>query len=537
MSASSSTNGERVWWRDGVVYQVYPRSWADSDGDGMGDLRGIIERLDYLEWLGVDALWLNPIMPSPNDDWGYDVSDYCDVHPELGSLADVEELVLRARERGMHVLLDLVPNHTSDRHPWFVESRSSRSARRRDWYVWADPKPDGAPPNNWLSVAGGPAWQLDRDTNQYYLHNFLASMPDLNWWNDEVRDAFDDILRFWFDRGIDGFRIDVAHGIVKDQALRDNLPATEEDHPAIRKLGQRQIYNMNRPEVHDVIRRWRRLSNGYEPARVLVGETWVLDLERMAAFYGQDDELHLAFNFPFIFSDLDPKQLREVVDLTDSLIPPEGWPVWTASNHDVQRFPTRWCGGDPAKIRCALIVLLTLCGTPFLYYGDEIGMLDTDLPDDAIRDGMGAPGSLNYPGRDPARTPMQWTGEPGAGFTSAEAAPWLPFGDYTSCNVADQRKDESSVLNFCRDLIALRRRFPDLQRGRYESIDSSDGVWAWRRGERTVVAINMSDDRGAVEGVDGAVLISTQRHRDHKTVRARLDLAPWEGVVISAPER
>ena len=261
------------WWRDGVIYQIYPRSFQDSSGDGVGDLPGIISRLDYLQWLGVDAIWLNPITVSPDADFGYDVADYCNVQPVLGDLRAVDDLIRAAGERGIKVLLDIVPNHTSDRHPWFIDARSSRTSRHRDWYVWADPKPDGSRPNNWVSAFGGPAWTLDKTTGQYYLHNFLPEQPDLNWWNPEVRDAFDAIYRFWFDRGVAGFRIDVAHGIVKDRELRDNPIATKDDPPHVRVVGQRMIYNVERPEVHDVLRHWRRLADGYTPPRVLLGET------------------------------------------------------------------------------------------------------------------------------------------------------------------------------------------------------------------------------------------------------------------------
>ena len=279
MTGANDERGDRgSWWRSGVLYQLYPRSFADSNGDGHGDLQGIIEHLDHLAWLGVDGIWLNPINPSPNADWGYDVADYTGVEPDFGDLDVLDRLVAGAGERGIRVILDLVPNHTSDRHPWFIDARSSRTARHRDWYVWADARPDGGPPNNWVSVFGGSAWTWDEPTQQYYLHNFLAEQPDLNWWNDEVREAFDDIVRFWFDRGISGFRIDVAHGIVKDVELRDNPSATPDDDDLARALGQRQEFSMNRPEVHDVLRRWRAIADAYEHDPILLGETWVADI-------------------------------------------------------------------------------------------------------------------------------------------------------------------------------------------------------------------------------------------------------------------
>jgi glycosidase len=328
-----------MWWRDGVLYQVYPRSFADTDGDGVGDLRGIVEHLDHLAWLGVDGLWLNPTFPSPNADWGFDVSDYRGVHPELGTLEDLDELVARAGERGIRVLLDLVPNHTSDEHPWFRE--------RRDFYVWREGR-DGGPPNNWLSVFGGPAWTRDDTTGLWYLHNFDPKQPDLDWWNEAVREEFDDIIRFWLDRGIAGFRIDVAHGIVKDRELRDNPEATEDDIAHFQRLGQRPVFSMNRPEVHDVLRRWRTVADPYDA--VLIGETYVHDVETLVRFYGNGvDELHLAFNFVFLLAEFGVATLAPIVAETEAKLPAHAWPVWTLGNHDLTRFATRWAQEDPGR--------------------------------------------------------------------------------------------------------------------------------------------------------------------------------------------
>jgi len=526
------TAGPAPWWRSGVLYQIYPRSFADSNADGIGDLPGLIDRLDHLEWLGVDGIWLNPIMPSPNDDWGYDVADYCAVHPELGDLDDVDRLVTEARRRGISVLFDLVPNHTSDRHPWFVESRSAHHSPRRDFYVWADPRPDGSPPNNWLSAFGGPAWTLEEASGQYYLHNFLPSQPDLNWWNEEVREAFDAILRYWYRRGIAGFRIDVAHALVKDRELRDNPPATEHDHPEVRRLGQRQRFNMNRPEVHDVLRRWRRLSEAEDPARVLLGETHVFDLDEWAAFYGSgEDELHLAFNFLFLHAPFCASALRAVVEGSESLLPPTAWPVWTGSNHDAGRLATRWAQGEEAKVRLALMMLLTLRGTPVLYYGDEIGLPEVAVGPERARDVR--PGAeAAEEGRDPARTPMHWTSDPGAGFAAATAGPWLPLGDYGSVNVAAQTDDPGSVLRLCRDLIALRRSVFELRTGAYETVPSPPHTWVWRRGARITVALNLSGTGSRVAGVAGVVRLSTRRDRDGQRLRETVELEPWEGVIV-----
>ena len=523
------------WWRDGVLYQIYPRSFADSNGDGIGDLTGITSKLDYLQWLGIDGLWLSPTMPSPNLDWGYDVSDFCGVHPELGTMDDLDRLVREAADRDIRILLDLVPNHTSDLHEWFIDSKRSRTSAHRDWYIWRDPKPGGSPPNNWLSVFTGPAWTFDEGTDQYYLHNFLPQQPDLDWWNEDVRDAFDAILRFWYERGVAGFRIDVAHGIVKDRELRDNLPATPEDHPRVRLIGQQQNYNLNRPEVHDVLKRWRSVSDEYSPQKVLVGETLVLDLERWAAFYGSGtDELNLAFNFPFIFAPLDAGEMSEVVATTEQLLPVEAWPVWTGTNHDTRRFPTRWCNDDPARVRCAMMILLTLRGTPFLYNGDEIGMPDTHLSPDQVLDPVKIRTEDGL-GRDPGRTPMHWSPEPGAGFTGPDTEPWLPFGDYGACNVSGQRNDPDSMLNFTRDLIALRRRLSELPRGSYKPLNCPEGVWAWRRGDDVTVAVNLTDLNQDIPDMDGNIAIGTDRARDGQTVTGSLVLAEWEGVIITNP--
>jgi alpha-glucosidase len=528
---------EPSWWRDGVLYQIYPRSFADSNGDGIGDLRGIAERLDHLEWLGVDGIWLNPTMPSPNDDWGYDVADYKGVHPDLGTLEDLEALIAEAGRRGIRVLLDLVPNHTSDRHAWFQDALTGRDARYRDFYVWADPAPDGGPPNNWISNFGGPAWTWHEPTGQYYLAQFLPTQPDLNWWSDGVREAFDDILRYWFARGVAGFRIDVCHAIVKDRELRDDPVATEDDHPKIRERGLRQVHSMNRPELHDVLKRWRAVADQEDPERVLVGETYVLDLEQLIPFYGNgQDELHLAFNFLFVHAELDPDEMREIVEGVETMLPEGSWPVYTGSNHDAGRFATRWAGDDPVRTRAAMLILLALRGTPFLYYGDEIGMPEPAL--DAAEALDPVPHRRNDPeeNRDPSRTPMQWSDEPGAGFTAdGGTRTWLPVGDTAGANVAAQREDPGSLLHLTRDLIALRRERADLRAGIYRSLPVPAGAWAWRRGDGTVVAVNLSGADVTVDAIEGTVLIGTDRARDGERVTGALRLGAWEGAVLATP--
>jgi len=523
---------EGPWWRTGVLYQIYPRSFADSDGDGTGDLNGVIDHLDHLEWLGVDGVWLSPVTCSPNADWGYDVSDYRAIQPDLGSSGDLDRLIAEAGRRGIRVLMDLVPNHTSDQHPWFVDARSSREAAHRSWYVWADPKPDGSRPNNWVSSFGGPAWTLDEATGQYYLHNHLVEQPDLNWWDDGVRTEFDGILTHWLDRGVAGFRIDVCNVIIKDALLRDNPPATEADPLDMQLFGQRPVYSGNRPEVHDVIRRWRRLVDDY-PGGVLVGETPVEPVESLAPFYGNGrDELHLAFNFPFISAPLEEPAMRAIVEATELALPTGAWPAWTGSNHDMSRLATRWAGDDPARTRAALLMLLGLRGTPVLYQGDEIGLGDVEVAREDLRDPLGVRYWPAYAGRDGMRTPMPWRNAPGGGFTAPGVRPWLPFGDLAACNVEDQRGDPDSQLHLTRDLLALRRRTPDLRSGAYRSVESTPGTWAWSRGERTLVAVNLTDGPGSVDPVTGSVIVGTDRHRDGEAVAGILQLQGWEGVVV-----
>jgi alpha-glucosidase len=378
-----------------------------------------------------------------------------------------------------------------------------------------------------------PAWTFDEASGQYYLNQFLPSQPDLNWWNEDVRDAFDAILRFWFDRGVAGFRIDVCHSVIKDRHLRDNPPATAQDHWYVQMMGQRSVYNACRPEVHDVLRRWRKLAESYDPPRVLIGETYVLEPEAFATFYGNGDELNLAFNFMLIHSKFEAPQLRAAIEHAERLLPAHAWPVWTGGNHDNHRFPTRWGANDPLRTRAALVMLMGLRGTPFLYYGDEIGMVDTDVPSDRILDPVGVFHGARM-GRDDERTPMQWTAEEGAGFSPPGVEPWLPYGDYRAYNVSDQRHDPDSALSLTRDLIGLRDALPELRDGAYTTLPApNEDVWVWRRGERTIVACNLSADPVEIDAAGpGAIRISTNRARDGERVEAALGLAPWEAVIL-----
>jgi alpha-glucosidase len=530
------------WWHGGTLYQVYVRSWRDTNGDGYGDLAGVTASIDYLSWLGVDGIWLSPTMPSPDDDWGYDVSDYFGVHPELGTLGDLDRLIAEAAKRDMKVLLDLVPNHSSTAHPWFVDAISGPDSAHRSYYVWADPASGGGPPNNWLDTTGHSAWAFDEASAQYYLHNFLASQADLNWWEPAVHQAFREILRFWFDRGVAGFRIDVAHGLYKDAELRDDPPSAVTDRLHSR-FGLEPVYSANRPESHSVFRDWREIAESCSPARLLLGETWVGDLDRMAAFHGQGDELQLTFNFPFIFADFTAPALSRIVAETIAALPAGECPVWTASNHDISRFPSRWGGGDERKARLALLMLAMLPGTFVLYYGDEIAMTDVDVPPDLRRDQMTS--GLGRDGRDRARTPMQWDASPSAGFTAAGVTPWLPSGDSTARNVAAQRGDPASVLRLCRDLIALRRaEFGRAGSGgagsggagsggagrgriaRYHELPGPPGLWAYRV-DGLLVAGNFTGEPVTLDAPAGPVVLSSAGD----VALDRGVLAPWAGVV------
>ena len=490
---------DRDWWKRAVFYQIYPRSFADSNGDGIGDLPGITAHLGHLndgtpDSLGIDAIWISPFYRSPMADFGYDVADYRDVDPVFGTLADFDRLLAAAHERGIRVIVDFVPNHSSDRHPWFLESRSSRTNPKRDWYVWADPAPGGGPPNNWLShFPIGSAWTRDEATGQYYLHSFLAAQPDLNWWNPEVRAEMEATLRFWLDRGVDGFRIDVAHMMLQDPELRDNPePLTFES----RRMDE------DWPEVHEIHRSWRRLLDSYGD-RMAVGEVWILVPERVARYYGDaNDELHLAFNFAFLRQPWVASSFREAADLFESLLPEGAWPDYTLSNHDVHRARSRY-DSDPgsgrgpvgqARARVAAMMLLTLRGTPFMYFGEEIGQADAEIPPDR---------ALDVEGRDPERAPMQWALGRGAGFTTGD--PWLPIGSEAPLvNVAAQRDDPASMLSLYRRLIWHRKGSAPLLHGSYRSLAAPEGVFAYLRevpGESLLVALNFTDGKVRFEAV------------------------------------
>ena len=460
------------WWKSAVVYQIYPRSFADADGDGVGDLEGIRRRLDHLTWLGVDAVWLSPFYRSPMADFGYDVSDHCDVDPLFGTLEDFDRLLADAHAHGLRVLLDWVPNHTSDQHPWFVESRSSRTSPKRDWYVWRDR------PNNWTSAfTNESAWTFDEATGQYYLHLFLPAQPDLNWQNPEVVEAMEGVLRFWLDRGVDGFRIDVAHGLGKDPAFPDAPPETAH----LPWSGQN-----DHESTHAILRGLRRIVDSYPGDRVLVGEVYLLSTRRVARYYGRGDELHLAFNFPPLYAPWDAAAWRKRIDrVVEELDPIEAWPTWVLSNHDNPRHRTRY--GSEARARAAAVLLLTLRGTPFVYAGEELGLEDALVPPERQVD----PG-----GRDGCRAPIPWDGSPGHGWAGGPEA-WLPWPpDAATRHAEGLRSDAGSILHLYRRLLAARRGSPALRLGSWSPLPSPPGVLAYERragSDRRAVVVNYTD--------------------------------------------
>ncbi len=534
-----SDREQHEWWQTAVVYEVYVRSFKDTTGNGVGDLRGIIDSIDYLsDTLGVDAIWITPFYPSPMADFGYDVSDYCDVHPLFGDLATFDRLVGRAHEAGLKVIVDFVQNHTSDQHPWFVESRSAREHSRREWYVWRDPGPDGTPPNNWLSVFGGSAWELDERTGQYYLHSFLKTQPDLNWRNPSVQAAMFAHLRFWLDRSVDGFRLDAAHNIMKDPAERDNPPNDGRLLRAHKSLGaydsQVHVYDKGHADVHHVFRELRTLLDAYDPPRMALGEIHVYGAKELSSYYGRDlDELSMPANFGLLKAPWTAAGVRGVVDGLEAAMPRGAWPNYVLGNHDDQRLATRL--GEHGS-RQAAVLLLTLRGSPTLYYGDELGMPETDVPPHRQQD----PWGVSEPGlsRDGCRTPMQWSSERSAGFTTAPDA-WLPVGgDHATRNVQSQLGNLGSHLNLYRRLLSLRRASRALRTGSYLPVDRvPPECFVFERShgsERVLVAVNFSGERRSIDvaGFDGRIAVSTTRVNEGTTVTDALDLLPHEAVVV-----
>jgi alpha-glucosidase len=500
---------QKLWWQDGVIYQIYPRSFADANGDGIGDLEGIRAKLPYLADLGVRALWISPIFPSPMADFGYDVSDYRGIDPLFGDMESMDGLIADAHALGLKLILDFVPNHTSDEHPWFRESRRSRNNAFRDWYLWRDPTPDGGPPNNWLSNFGGSAWAFDPPTGQYYLHLFLDRQPDLNWRNPVVREAMYDAMRFWMRRGVDGFRVDVLYHVMKDAQFRDNPinPAYREgvDSQANRFL---PVHTADLPEVLGIVSAMREVIDEF-PERVLIGELY-LPLDRIVAYYGANlDGANLPFNFLLIGVPWDARYIASLVERYEAALPQGSWPNWVLGNHDKPRIASRV--GD-LQARVAAVLLLTLRGTPTMYYGDEIGMHDVPIAPDQVRD----PFEINEPGkglgRDPQRTPMRWFPREGAGFT--RGIPWLPVGDHVAtCNVASEADDPGSLLSLYKTLLRLRCEHHALSIGSFQLLAVDDAVMVYERSEgdeRYVIALNFTDgDRKLPVPPPGKCILST----------------------------
>jgi len=529
------------WWEQSVIYQIYPRSYRDTTGNGVGDLHGIIEKLDYVAALGVDTIWLSPIFGSPMKDFGYDVSDYTDIHPDFGTLETVDDLIDQAHQRGLRLLLDFIPNHTSDQHTWFLESESSQDNSRRDWYVWRDAAADGGPPNNWLSYFGGPAWAWHEDTQQYYLHSFLKEQPDLNWRNPEVVEAMHSVLNYWLDRGVDGFRVDAVLPMIKDDQFRDNPPKIETDYGKEKGASESQlrIYNADRPELHSVLRDMRALVDAYPGDRLLLGEVYSLDPSIAAQYYGRNDEFQLVLNVSLVNLPWEAAKLRQYVEAFEGALPPGAQATLVLGSHDEPRMASRW---GEAQARVAAVMLLTLRGTPIIYYGDEIGMLDMENVGVNSLDPWPELAGLPHLSRDASRTPMQWNASSGAGF-SAMPDPWLPIHPRSSeQNVVTQKTNTSSIYNLYSALLRLRKSSSALSRGTYRGLDGQpEWTYVYLRewvDERFAVALNFSSDPLTISipgDNEGQVVLSSHLDRDGEEPSTDLSLRGNEAVVIRLP--
>lgn len=545
-------NNDLPWWKQGPIYQIYPRSFLDTNGDGVGDLEGIIRKLDYLKDLGIRGIWLSPIYPSPLFDFGYDISNYHDIDPVFGSLETFKRLVAEADRRGIGIIMDMVLNHTSHLHPWFIESRSSRDNPKRDWYIWRDGKPGflgRGYPNNWMAAFGGNAWKWDPATGQYYLHLFTEEQPDLNWRNPQVQEAMLAEMRFWLDLGVKGFRLDVINYLIKDAQFRSNPYRLRLTYPRRHDLQHHQ-YDRNQSETYEIVRRIRSLMDSYagtSEATMLVGEVYpdegVHAPDLAATYIGSGQNLlHLAFDFSTIYTQLTAADLYAVLKTWYSVLSPSAWPCHVLSNHDQSRAASRLCAGPDreAQKRLLAALLLTQRGTPFLYYGEEIGMEDGRIGRKDLQDPLGKKYYPFHPGRDRSRTPMQWDNGSAAGFTSGK--PWLPVNpDYKERNVASQEREGTSLLAWYRDLIRLRDKEPALREGAIEFVESglTENVLAYRRyaamcretADEVLVVLNVSGQtRPNPFRRGGTVLLSTHRKPD-SPIEYDTRLAPWECTV------
>lgn len=527
---------KRIWWKHGVVYHIYPRSFQDTNGDGIGDLPGIIQRLDYLKFIGVEAIWLSPVYNSPLVDFGYDVSDYQSIDPSFGSLDDFLELIRVSHQKGIRVIMDMILNHTSDQHPWFVDSASSVESPRRNWYIWR-PGREGCLPNNWKSAVGGSSWSYHQRTQSYYLHSFFPEQPDLNWREPAVEEAFQQILKFWLDLGADGFRFDVINMIGKDKKFRNNPLSLA--WPGF----QSPVFNRNRKLSLKVVKRIRALLDSYE-SKVSIGEIYAPPPgdSRNAAKYllNGDNGLHLAFDFSLIFSIWGAGNYYRAIKKWYKSLPEGGWPCLVLSNHDLMRHIDRypWRSAKVEKARICAVLLLTLKGTPFLYYGEEIGMGNLRLPRSEIQDPVGKRYWPLFTGRDGARTPMQWENGQHGGFS--EVKPWLPLSDNLSeCNVDDQMDDPGSLLSLYRKLMAIRKKYLSLEQGAWiPSINGKDGILAYYRRmgeERIFVVLNFTRRPKVVSisgEVEGRVLVSSCRKENEIMPFGNLRALPYEATVF-----
>ncbi|HEX7312477.1 MAG TPA: alpha-glucosidase [Pyrinomonadaceae bacterium] len=549
-NARAARNNGTPWWKHAVFYEIYPRSFKDSDGDGVGDLNGITSKLDYLARLGVDAVWITPFYPSPQVDFGYDVSDYENVDPQFGTLADFDRLVKEAHRRRIRVVIDFVLNHTSDQHPFFKEARSSKTNPKRDWYIWHDPKPDGSRPNNWSSSFGPVAWTLDEKTGQYYYHYFYPRQPELNWRNPEVERRMLETVRFWLKRGADGFRLDAVNYLYEDTQLRDNPVLPELRFGSTTEHEQEKKYNRDLPEVRDAMLRLRAFNDRINPESVLVGEAYVPKWEELMRYYGpKDNGVHLPFNFFLVMeparSKLDAKIFRDVIEQSERALAGR-WTTYVLSNHDIPRHYDRLGDGRNNDLiaRLTATMLLTLRGSPFLYYGEEIGMVTTEPKTvDEVRDPVGKRYWPLRKGRDGERTPMQWDATAHAGFT--DGSPWLPVPpSYRERNVDAQETEANSLLNFYRRLIALRRRSPALLDGAYASVGDDPHVYAYQRvarGHHVLVALNMSPERRTFKlpspmrtGPFSYTVALSSLPRAVTKVMGEMSLAPFEAVILES---
>jgi len=489
---------KRLWWKNGIIYQIYPRSFQDTNGDGIGDLAGAIQHLDYIKELGVDAIWFSPINPSPDVDFGYDVADYHTIDPKFGNLQDFERLLQEAHKRDLHVIMDLVLSHSSDQHRWFQESRKSKDNPYHDWYIWRDPAPDGGYPNNWLSNFGGSAWEYDENLGQYYYHAFAKGQPDLNWHNPEVRSTLLDVFRYWLDKGVDGFRLDVFNNYFQDELFRDN-PRNEGF--SVRKLLRKfdayeHIFDSNQPEMIGVVEDIRKIMDSY-PDRYVVGETYLATSVQARTYIGEN-RLHAGFDYAFCNSAFNAKAYGQAIQYWDALHGDDAWPNYFFNNHDTPRSTTRFAQGESDAIPKLLLAMqLTVRGTPFLYYGEEIGMRDINLTRSQVQDPAGKRYWSFNKGRDGCRSPMQWNSKLNAGFTTGE--PWLPVNkDYTVRNVDAQTASAASLLTFYKELIQLRRAHPALNAGKLDMIQTeNDDLLIYQRvhsDEKMLIVLNFSKE-------------------------------------------